>query len=109
MKRLAGSPLLWLALAFFAAPITWMIFQQTEGTVVYFHCRQAPLAGSVLGAAALAPCGWAGLIAFRFTRHRSIPATRRFFAWLAVGFAAIFGLGVVVMTAATILVPSCVR
>jgi hypothetical protein len=109
MRRVVKSPILWLVFAFFTAPVVWMVFQQSGGTLVYFHCRQTPLVGPILAAAALALDIGAGRVAWRLAGHPSTSATQRFLAWLSVGFAAIFGLGVVIMAAAMVLVPPCAR
>ena len=98
-----------IAVAFFAAPLVWILLQQTEGGVTYLACGEAgvPL-GAALALAALLACASAGVGGWRLSLAGTSP-TWRFVGRLSAGMAAIFAVAVVFLGAAVWLVPSCAR
>jgi hypothetical protein len=95
---------------FFAPAAAWFLLQQGQGYLVRIACGQAaPPLGAVLGLLALAVCAAAAGFAAPAARSHETTPTRRFIARLAIGGGGMFGLAIAYQTAATLLVPSCVR
>jgi hypothetical protein len=107
--RAPGRARIWAC--FFAPSAAWFLLQQGQGYLVRVACSQAgPPLGAAFGVAALVVCAAAALFAAPVARSRGeTTATRRFIARLAIAGGGMFALAIAYQTAATLLVPSCVR
>jgi hypothetical protein len=94
---------------FLLPPVVWLSLQQGAGTLVYWHCSQGgPPWAPAAGAAAIAACIGAGLMAWRASYRIESPA-QTFIGRVAAGTSVIFALGCLVITAAMLVIPSCAR
>jgi hypothetical protein len=90
-------------------PITWILYQQGVGELVYVACETGgPPIGPLLGALCFGICGLAGWASWR-QRTTATTKAQRFLCRVGAGLALLFALGVLIVTSATLVIPPCAR
>lgn len=104
-SRLRASAV-WIGLA--APALAWLLYQQGLGGVVYVACGAGRAVGLAVGAACVAVClsaGWAAWL----QRDSATTMARRFLCRVGAGAALLFGLGVLIVMIAVLVIPQCAR
>lgn len=97
-----------LALGLFVPPTAWLLTQQGQGAVVYFHCvAGGPPIGPLIGLAGTGVCLLGGWLGWRGRTAET--ANARVLAQVALGAAVLFALANLATTAAAWIIPSCAR
>lgn len=92
-----------------APAVTWLAFQQGMGELVYIACEAGgPPAGPALGLLCAAICLLAGWASWR-RRIEAVTMAQRFLCRVGAGASLLFALGVLLITAATLVIPPCAR
>ena len=90
-------------------PITWILYQQGIGELVYVACRSGGVPiGPLVGALCAIVCVLAGWTSWA-QRGSATTHAQRFLGRVGAGLALLFTLGILVVMAATIVIPPCAR
>jgi hypothetical protein len=92
-----------------APPAIWILVQQSAGELIYTACNHAgPPWGPMIGLAGAAICAGVGWAAWTGRKAEGTPVDW-FLCRAGAGMGAIFALACLVVSAATLMTPPCVR
>lgn len=90
-------------------PLVWLAYQQGLGELVYVACTAGgPPLGPLAGAACAAVCLGSGWASWR-RRREAATSARRFICLVGAGLGPLFALGVLMVMAASLVIPPCAR